>query len=182
VKEEQDKPDSMGLAVFLVDIWAMALQVPMRRMVGKNFIDMRGVMALVFVFFYGGLWNSLPVFVWLGIYVVSVVAHRIATLRRHYRGVVLHSRYNGYPWLGVFMRRPWDETRVKMVLEPLLAMFVGAMVSPYGESSAMFFFGGAVCMFLDSTLIEVQQQKRVDDLNDASIESKDLMTILRKRR
>ena len=182
MQNEEPKQDQAGAGLSIVTIWATALQLPLRHTVGHNHVDARAVCALLLTFFWGGLCNSKPVSLWCVIFLLSCILHRIGTLRRWMKGVVIHSMYNGYPWLGTLTGRRIHETKVKMVVEPFLVAGMGIFASPFGDSSALFFIGGAVCMVASTMILMMQERKRLDDLNDAAIDGLSVSSQFRKRR
>lgn len=182
MQSEDDKQDPTGMGLFIVTVWAMALQLPLRHTVGHNHTDFRAVFALLLAFFWGGLTNSMPVLLWCGIIFLSCFLLRLGVLRRWMKGVVIHSRYNGYPWLGTLTGRRVHEIKVKMFLEPLVVAAVGLFVAPFGDSSFLFFVGGAVCMVVSTLILAMHERRRLDDLNDAAIEGVSVSSRFRKRR
>lgn len=178
--QQQDSNDDIAQGLFIANIWARAVQLPLRHTVGHNHVDGRGALAFVLAFFWGGLCANLPVLVWSGLYLGACFLHRWAGFYRRWKGKLVHSRYSGYPWLCTLTEMP--EGVAKLVVEPLLALGLSVLVSPYGGPGVLFFFGGAVCMVATTAAQGMVWQRQRDDLNDAAMEGSHLMSGIRRRR
>jgi hypothetical protein len=183
MNEQQDKnPDPFWMLVTISNIWGLAIQLPMRRMVGKNTLGMTALLAFVGTILYGGLTVSTPVMCWAGVFFASAIAHRIATWRRWGKEDEPHSYSVGHSWISYLTRGRYKEAPVRGVLEPGVAVLIGILCTPFGDAAAIFFIGGAVCMALSTAFIELRQRRRVDDMRDAMIEGRSVQQTTRKRR
>jgi hypothetical protein len=182
MNDKDDRKIDPSISAGLCNIWALPLQLPLRTRIGKNVLDHHAMMGLAFVTLYAGLTVSAPVALCSVAYLVSIVCHRVATLRRRFNGTEGHSRYNGYPVFGQILGRKFDEVAIKATVEPLFVASLGVLSAPFGQASMMFFFVGAGCMFASTWLTEMQHRQRVDSMRDAMIEGELFRPSSKRRR
>jgi hypothetical protein len=170
MKEQEQQPGIEGIAI--AQVWALAIQLPLRQRIGRNVLGFQAVFALLLLVFWAGLAVSAPVALWMCIYFFSVICHRIATIRRRGREDEPHTYYNGYPWLGKLFPFISDEVQLKAIVEPAVALGLAFVGAAFDKGAGLFFLGGAVCMVLTTGWTELKHRKRMDDVRDAVIEGK----------
>ena len=109
---------------FIVDAWAISVEVFLRREFGWNYIGAKGAAVILLVPAFLLLWpehDPRPLSWFLFIYLIMCAVARAQAWRRRSRSDANHSFYSGWPWaMTVF--RGCSEVTVKQWFEPL---FVG---------------------------------------------------------
>lgn len=103
---------------------------------------------------------------------VALVMQRLITLRNVRRGLVVHSRYGGYPWLA--MKMPWvrKESTAVLIVEPLLCLGLGGVIYIVSPLFGEFFMACAAAMFLKCLVEKGINHKRIQRMRDAEIEQR----------
>ncbi len=182
MNEQSEATDPIELATSIIHIWALTLQLPMRRLVGKNMLGKGAAYGFGLTFFYGGVFAAFPVWWWCIVLFVALVCHRIATLSRRFRDTETHSWYNGFPLTSYLFFHRIGETALKAIVEPVIAIAIGVLVSPYGDAAAFYFLIGALCMVASTLLVDMRLRQQADERRDAMMESQAMRFNPRKRR
>lgn len=150
-----------------------AMTVPFtRRYIGTKYLGLRGFVGLMIFWFYSIAVSpadtslyAFATFVWFFMAFWSV-AGRNAELF----GQSIHSQYSGWPriadWLSV------KELTAKGVLEPLLSIAVGLLISNFADKAfGIFVIVSGIGSWLDFAIIQDRQMKKLSQMRDAEIES-----------
>jgi hypothetical protein len=117
---------------------------------------------------------------YLGLWIIAVVLQRIATFRNRYRGLVVHSRYGGYPWLAMRMPLVRRESTALLIVEPLLVFGLGGVLYTCSADFGHFMMACAVALFLKCLVEKAIHYKRLQRMRDAEIEQRWYSEQLRK--
>lgn len=103
-------------------------------------------------------------------WLVAQATQRFLTFRNHWRGVRVHSRSSGYPWLA--MRLPFVRSEAVAVRlgEPLLCLAVGAALWPLSHPLGGFVMFGAGSFCLRNNIDALVRRKRLSAMLDARLE------------
>jgi hypothetical protein len=98
-----------------------------------------------------------------------MAVRRVETFRLHWKGVKLHSRYQGHPYAA--MRLPRIKTAMQAYYaEPILCLGVGLLLATISQPVGLFVMAGfmsfAGCMAFDAMI----DQRRVQAMHDAEVE------------
>jgi hypothetical protein len=150
---------------------------------GKNYTGREGLLGLVAILVGVALTGAMEVGFLLIPYCLSLLfQHRLVQAWRGWRGVIEHTRYNGAPWMAMRLFRHRDELKAKRVHEPFLVFIFGLLLAAVSPPVGLFIALGMFACGLTNGMIEARDQRRVDDLNDAMIESADLAGRYRSQR
>ncbi len=157
---------------FIVESWAVSVEVFLRREFGWNYIGAKGALVLLLVPMFMLLWpghDLRPLLWFLGTYLVMCVVARAQAWQRRSRGDANHSYYSGRSWLmGIF--RGCSEVTVKQWFEPLLVGIVAFLIGETNVPLAAYLLGSAVCLFMSTFGREQSVRQRAAAMNDAVIE------------
>lgn len=176
-QQSSDRPsvnDSFNMLYFLANAHALCFAVFLRKDFGREGIGLYGLGAALMILGYGSLTNCYPMFVFFIVWLLAVIAQRLNQFANWRRGVILHSRYSGYPWLAwkLFPRIKLEANAKAM--EAFLCLGIGGLLTHVHP-----LLGGFVmCGFLSIMFCEFIQveftRKRLQAMRDAEIEQRNL--------
>ncbi len=170
-----------NLAFLIVAAWAMTVTLPMRRFSGKHYLKTTaafGAMIIVCYTLFVPAPELVPLFI---VFVFSVFLHLAGLLKMRFNGVLVHTLYNGDPWLTRRLFFCKDEHRCKALIEPLVAIVIGYFLVPnYAPCGAYFIIAGFAMIIVQSE-IDKELQRRVDGVNDGRIENESLMREMQRQ-
>ncbi len=108
------KHDPLGVLYFLCNVHATTFTVLIRSCFGSEALGFPGMFAFVLLLFCMGAEPRM--LLWVVAWIPAVITQRIITRKLTKQGVMLHSRYAGYPWLAM---------KVPFVQKELTAMQFG---------------------------------------------------------
>jgi hypothetical protein len=170
-----------NLAFLIVAAWAMTVTLPMRRFSGKHYLKTTaaiGAMIIVCYTLFVPAPELAPLFF---VFLFSVVLHLAGLVKMRFKGVLVHTLYNGDPW---FTRRMFfckDEHRCKAFVEPLVAIVIGFILVPDYAPCGVYFIIAGFAMVVVQAEIDKELQRRVDGVNDGRIENESLMREMHRR-
>jgi hypothetical protein len=162
---------------------AMTCTLPMRTNYGRDSIGFAGMFGFFGMLVYGGLMNSYPMFIYLCLYLLMVLAQRMKTFANWRKGIIVHSRYVGYPWLAFkLFPRIRSEANARGA-EAFLCLAVGGLLAAYVDQPLGWWvmFGWVSIMATESMIVEVQR-RRLQAMRDAEIEQNALADAYREGR
>ncbi len=184
-QQQSDKHDMQGTfnaTYVLFNSHASCLTPFLRTQFGKEAFTHTGLMALVLMVTWGGLTNSYGMWVMVCLWIVAMLTQRMNGIQNRRNGVVVHSRYNGYPWLSFkLFPRIRDETNARGA-DGFLAIFTGIGLSYVDPALGWFIgVGGFSLLFVEALLVDLRK-KRLEAMRDAEIEQRDLAEHYRQGR
>lgn len=188
-QQQQQQNDQVGmrggfnLITALLQGHAMTCTVFMRTDLGKEAIGFAGMFGFFIMLVYGGLMNSYPMFIYLCLYLLMVLAQRMKQFSNWRKGIIVHSRYVGYPWLA-FKLFPRIKTEANAKgAEAFLCLAVGGLLAAYVDQPLGWWvmFGLVSILATESMIVEVQR-RRLQAMRDAEIEQQALADAYREGR
>jgi hypothetical protein len=141
------------------------------RTFGVRSIGSRATIALLMMALFVGFHpndNPAPLgFFMLGTVLLSVLAFAIGKIQQ-WRGVPIHSRYTGRPYLMWFLRF-LSESTVKRI-EPLIVFVFGVVIHCVNSPLGSFLMVASVCLGLRVMFERIRRNEQALDINDALIE------------
>jgi hypothetical protein len=180
-RDGSNKVDGTAIVYVAAKTLAACLWPFMRRGFGVECPGLAGLLALGFMLIYA-VKTRTPAMLWyMAAWLVMVAYRRLETFRLVRSGVPLHSRYAGFPWLG--MKLPTVKTVAGALnAEIVLCLAAGVLLRPASEAVGGFFLlsGFGLTMV---RIIDVQATKmRVQRMRDAEIEQRYLADLYRNKR
>lgn len=176
-QQHNDKPDMKGafnLGYLLANGHALTCAVFLRRHFGKEAIGFSGIAGFFIILIYGGLMNSYPMFIFLCAYLLAVIGQRMQQFQLYRKGVIIHSRYNGYPWLALkLFPRVKDEGNAKGV-EAFMCLAIGGLLSYIDQPLGWFIMAGFFSIMVSEGVNAELLKRRLQAMKDAEIEQQDL--------
>lgn len=138
---------------------------------GREGIGVLGLCSIVLMLFYATFTQCPAMLVYFWLWILAVICQRIKQAMNRRRGVILHSYYNGYPWLVKRVMPRISERNAKGV-EAFLCMFIGFGLAQLDPPLGWFVIAGGVATLLAETLIVEQSRRRLQMMRDAEIEQR----------
>lgn len=170
----------INIAVMIFYGFAAAVCLPMRCRAGREFTDSAGIGALISIFLFALLVHDLDVcYVYL-VFVPALVCHRLQQLRSWLNRVPEHTFYSGEPWLARRLFGFRDETRAKLIGEPLIAAAVGLALTPVSKALGTFYLCGSAAVFTAVAMFLIETRRQIDRAMNARIEAENTAEQLRR--
>jgi hypothetical protein len=183
-KGPDDGRAGRAVGLFLVYVWAVAVEVFLHRRFGERYLGGQAAAVLLLIPLYCLGWqgyNLQPMFqLWVA-YLLMCLLHRVDGLVARWRGERGHSYYTGWPH-AIWLLRWMNEVTIKRLIEPLLLLGGGYLLRQENAPLGTFLMIGGACLFLSVTLAEQQERARTLDLNDAVIDQQQVAERFRAMR
>src|ERR1700731_68668 len=178
--EPFNKRQALALAALTVKGHATTVSVFLRRGFGSEALGANGVAAGIIILVYGGLTNAPEMITFLWVWLAAVIFQRIYSFGQRRNGDVVHSRYSGWPEVG--MRFTKSERLARELIEPLVCIVVGAVVWPLSGPLGRFILLGSVSLLISLGLDQQAMRNRMRAMRDAEIEQRYLSDVFNGRR
>ena len=180
--ERPSLSDSFNLLWLLIVAHATMLTAFSRRDFGKEHFGLNALFGIAITFVYAGFANCPEVLVFLAFWFLAVIAQRIRQFKNERNGVVIHSRYNGYPVLA-WKLFPWIKTEGNAkAAEAFLCMIVGWCIAQFVPPLGFYIGLGWISILASEAILVEIQKRRLQAMRDAEIEQRYLAQEYRKRR
>jgi len=186
VQNNAAKPEGPVVNWLLILCLSAALPIELLlhdlRTFGVRYIGPRAMAAVLVMFLFAGFHpdeNCTPLSILMVTTIgLSVVGQIIAIIRR-WRGVAVHSRYGGRPYVAKLV--PCSEVTIKR-LEPLLAFGAGWAIHVFNHPLGSFVVAAAICVAIRVCIDRIGSGERALNMNDAMIEQTMALESLRNLR
>jgi hypothetical protein len=169
----RSKPgDAFGLVYTLASIHAAAIATLIRRDFGREALGLFPFLATILIFFTYAFTADQAMLVYLGVFLFFQVMQKARTLRLNRSGTLIHSYYQGYPYLAMqvpFVRR---ESTAKGFVEPMLCLIGGTLLCPVSVNLGGFVMCGFLSFMIRNGIERELRRKRLERMHDAEIEQR----------
>lgn len=172
--DDHDMRGAFNLTYGLLNSYASCLTPFLRTDFGKEALGLNGLAAGFLIMAWGSFANSEVMWIFFLLWILAMLKQRIKGIQNCRNGVVVHSRYNGYPWLSFkLFPRLKDETQARGADAWLC--IIGGMTLTYLDPALGWFIGvgGFALLFVEAMIVELRK-KRLEAMRDAEIEQRDL--------
>ena len=170
--EPSDIQSSMNLLMVVLHIYSTSIEVFLHRGMGARYLGLQAVFVLFLVPLHTGFMRTKDpslTGLFLLAYLGACLGQRAIMLARQRTGEVVHSRYNGYPWiLGAKSRI--DELTWKGRVEPLLVVLGGVLFACLDEGFGSFVMTAGGAMFLKNLMHQQLRSQELMDMQDSLVE------------
>jgi hypothetical protein len=170
----------VNLLWLLANGYATTFTPFLRRGFGSEALGLNGVVGAIIILLYAGATNSPETISFFWVWLGFVLYQRIYGIRQRMNGQVVHSRYAGWPEVG--MRFTKSEKIARQVVEPLVCVVVGAVLWLYSEPLGRFVMLGPLGLLVSLGLDQQVMRNRVRAMHDAEIEQRYLSDVFNGRR
>jgi hypothetical protein len=178
-----DARQAMHWAVLLITAYSTSVEVFLRKGMGPRYLGWQAVGVLLLVPAHTYLMPDFPVdglLLFLALYLLACVVQRIGMVIDHWRGVVVHSRYNGRPRL-MSSNCGMDEPTFKTWVDPFVVGVVGVAVwDSVDRLLGIYLLIATVALHLQGRLCALYETTEQLDLRDAAIEQQQRADLFRR--
>jgi hypothetical protein len=163
--------DAFNLFYLLANSHATTATVFLRTDFGRDGIGVHGMFGFFMILLWGGMTNSYPMFVFLCAYLLAVLSQRMKTFANSRKGIIPHSRYNGFP---VVSKRlfPRMSERNAIGIDAFLSLAIGGGLTFVDKPLGLFIMAGFLSILLSEGITNELQRKRLQSMRDAEIEQR----------
>lgn len=151
-----------GLVYLLCAAHRACITVFIRRDFGLNAFNPHALIALVFLLLAATGKNAFQIYFWL--WLIALIGQRIRSFSLRHRGG--HSRYQGYPWLAMYMPNVKTEEQARQA-EPYMCLFGGMVIVTLSEPVGAFILAGVVsfgfCLAYDA-IVDMRRMQAMRDI------------------
>src|SRR5690349_8329961 len=127
-QQQKEEPwgnrDSLNVLLTYLNAHATACTVFLRHSFGTEALGWPGLFALLLILAVAGFKRSQGMQVYLVLWLAALACQRLYTFWLVRRGVVWHSQYQGWPWLGALFTGGNGKAAV-FIIEPFLCFCTG---------------------------------------------------------
>jgi hypothetical protein len=169
--QQQQRQPNNGIdpAYFAANALATVAAVFIRCDFGREAMGMHAFVAFLGLisFYLGTADKAVGFFVYL--WFSFLILQRVRTSRM-LRNRIVHSHYNGYPWLAMKMPFVRSLETATGTVEPLICFLGGAMLFPVSENLAGLIMACSLAFVIRDAIEREAVRKRVQRMQDAQIE------------
>ena len=160
---------ALGIIYLIFASHVAGLSPIIRSCHGSESFGIKAIIAMVFMAaLTEGRWAS-PMGLYMVVWFTFLVYRRIETFNLWRQGVVIHTRFIGYPWLAMKARFIKDEQQAR-TFEPVMCLILGAALCVFSPTVGLFVMGGFISIAACMGIEQFGVYKRVQHMNDAQIE------------
>lgn len=178
----------VGILTAVCGTLAVSLEVFLHRSAsfGERYMGLRAAAAILLIPFYAIFWpehDATPLIGLLLAYLAMCFCIRIGVLTRARRGgQQVHSLYNGYPRLMTVTRGLFRERTVKLIVEPVLTLVIGALTMALSQPLGGYLMVASVGLLVSVHLSAGYDRVRAMDMYDAYVEQQQLSSTFQHMR
>lgn len=164
------KGEAFGLLYWFADAHATTLAVFMRRGFGREALGLNSLAGFGMMAVWMAHTHDTMMYVLIACWFMAQIWQRVRTWRLLSSGVVLHSKYAGFPYWAVLISRGSEE-KARWVVEPMMCLLGGGLITIFCESIGFYIMAGAVTFLVRQAIEWGIERRRVEAMKDAMIEA-----------
>lgn len=173
-KQWKDPPprETFDLAYSIFNIHATAIAVIIRRDFGREALGGNSALAMGLILVLYAATADQAMLAYLGIVLFCQIMQRIRTFRLLRQGAIIHSRYQGYPYMAMqvpFVRRVSTATGI---IEPMMCLIGGTLLCTVSVNLGGFIVVGSLSFMIRNGIDREIDRKRLERMRDAEIEQR----------
>lgn len=136
---------------------------------GSEGLGMPGLIGVFMILGWGCHFNCYPMFIYFVVWMGVLLCQRVKTFINWRRGMMIHSRYNGYPWI---IRRCFprlSELNAKAV-EAFACFGIGGLIAQFIPPLGWYLMLGLPSILISEAIIVETTKRRLQAMRDAAIE------------
>lgn len=138
---------------------------------GSEGIGLHGLIGGGMILGWGCYANCYPMFIYFLIWIVALAIQRVRTFLNWRRGVIVHTRYNGYPWLARRFFPRLSEPNAKAV-EAFACLGIGGLLAQLWPPLGWYVMAGFVSIMFTEAVMAETAKRRLQAMRDAEIEQR----------
>lgn len=184
---QDDARSSLNIAAFLARVGAASVEPFLHKQFGTAYFGLQAFAVLIVAPVFGALCfphhDQGPLMVFLGLYIMAVLCARSEAFRLRQKGVILHTRFNGWPRGLAYSVSAEKEQRYKSIGEPLLVSVWGTLIYlSWSPPLGAWLIFAACSLGVTNGMYRIRTERQVDNILDAQIEQEMMADRLRDLR
>ncbi len=160
---------------------SLSCTVFLRTSFGREGIGMHGLITMLMILGYGCAMQCLAMFPFFAVWFLAVCCQRIRRWLDERRGVIVHSRYNGYPWLSKRLFPRISELNAKGI-DAFICLFVGGVIAHFDKPFGWFVAAGFLSIMFTEGMNVEGTKRRLRAMRDMELEQQYLSDAYRSGR
>ncbi len=169
----------VNLLALAANGYATTMTPFLRRGFGSEALGINGIVAALIILVYAGATHCPEMITFFWVWLGFVAYQRIYGLNLRRQGHVVHSRYAGWPEVG--LRFTKSAKIARQVVEPLVCLVAGAVLFLYSEPLGRFVMLGPIGLLVSQGIDGQVMKSRLTALRDAEIEQRHLSDLFNGR-
>jgi len=146
---------------------------------GKEYPGVAGLFGLIIMVFYAGFARVPEMFPYIGVWLFVVILQRLKTFELARKGVVVHSRYWGYPKVAFMVPFVRKEGTARGFVEPMLCILIGGALCSWSPGVGGFVIVAGWANAIAGGIAADVDRKKLQAMRDAEIEQRYLQGMYR---
>jgi len=172
---------SFDLLYFLSLCHSTCFSVFLRRGFGCEALGFNGFGAFIMLMLIAGADHTGLMTMYFWAWFLALLCQRMVTIGNKRKGIIEHSRYNGWPRVAMAFPGVKRESTARSVVEPLICLAAGLALGEFSEPAGTFIMAGAFSMTVIETADRHLQRQRAQRMHDAAIEMRNAAAMYRGR-
>ena len=153
---------------------------------GKEAIALPNALAFVMMILWASLTQDNCMWYWIAFWLLCHLRRRVESARLAKSGIMIHSQYDGWPYDAIRFCR--TERQAKLIVEPILTGILGGMLWWIYTQNGLqvaglpyYLLAGCVSLPFVESIKQQVQERRMQSMVDARIESEQMVRDVRDR-
>ena len=148
---------------------------------GKEYPGVAALLGLIIMVLYAGFARVPEMFAYIAVWLFAVILQRVKTFALARKGVVVHSRYWGYPWLAFMVPFVRKEGTARGIIEPMLCSVIGWVLTSWSPGVGGFVIVAGWANAIAGAIVADVDRKKLQAMRDAEIEQRYLARDVSRR-
>ncbi|MCZ2343627.1 MAG: hypothetical protein LC104_17815 [Bacteroidales bacterium] len=149
---------------------------------GSEGLGMPGFIGMFMILGWGSYFHCYPMFIYFVIWMGVLLCQRVKTFINWRRGtIIVHSRYNGYPWIVRRFFPRLSEPNAKAV-EAFAFFGIGGVIAQFIPPLGWYFMLGLPSILVSEAIIVETTRRRLQAMRDAEAEQRYLAEMYKRGR
>lgn len=162
---------TFNAANFLSHAHALAFTVFLRTDFGREGIGIHGLVTVFLILGYGSFAQCYAMFPFFGLWMLAVICQRIRQFVNWRRGVIIHSFFNGDPWVSKRLFPRLSELNAKGV-DGFLCLAIGGVIAQFDKPFGLFIMAGFVSILFTEAVMVEATKRRLQAMRDSEVEQR----------
>jgi len=160
---------SFNAAFIIMYAHALGMLVFLRKDFGREGLGLAGLLTVFLILLWGCQTASFPMLVFLLVWFAAVLCQRVNQFINWQRGIRVHSRYSGFPFVSKRLF-PWVSDLNARGVDGFICLAVGGLLFQFDKPLGLFVaFGVFSILFVEGMSVETTKRK-LQAMHDAEIE------------
>ncbi len=162
---------SLNGLYLLAHAHSLSFTVFLRTDFGSEGIGICGIATIAMILGWGAYANCYAMLIFFLLWLAALMVQRIRTFSNWRRGYVIHSRYNGTPWLSRRLFPRVSELNARGV-DAFICFAVGGLMAQFNKPLGLYIMVGFFSVMFTEAIMVESNRRRLRQMRDAEIEQR----------